>query len=64
MDKWQYLDLHVALGNVHINEVEAKQWKGRPKHEILDSLGQEGWELVGKGDQHGHHLLLKRRLLP
>ena len=65
MQKWEYLTISRVGKLVFINGQETKKWHDYPTHEILNTFGAEGWELVGFGTAQGavtHHIL-KRQIM-
>lgn len=65
MQKWEYLHLEASEDRVYIVADERRMdWEGRSLHEVLNMLGEQGWELVALAfEQHillPGHLLFKR----
>lgn len=64
MQKWEYMVL-MALGNkvLSINGEKAARmdllgnWKGESIHDLLNHLGNQGWEVCGCGE---NRIVLKR----
>ncbi|NES04286.1 MAG: hypothetical protein F6K22_16490 [Okeania sp. SIO2F4] len=70
MQKWEYLLVEASpypfgdkLINIYINGKERREWKDRTLYELVNHLGNEGWELVtfshnSKSDDN--YLIFKR----
>ena len=67
MQLWEYLHLEATEGRVYILADERRDdWVGLSFHEILNILGEEGWELVAIAYEQAillpAHLIFKRPL--
>jgi hypothetical protein len=67
MQKWEYLqvlaesEFNDKLRRVEMAGIEEKTWKGRALSELLDALGEDGWECYST-DNHVRYYF--KRLKP
>jgi len=75
MQQWEYMFIEIAFTEQestdywkvkHVNGREVQDWKKKvPAHSYVDSLGQQGWELVGvvprNTNSHNNPILIFKR---
>lgn len=65
MQKWEYLHLETAESSIYIIDGDRmEEWTDLPLFQVLNSLGDEGWELVSIAFEQAillpAHLIFKR----
>jgi hypothetical protein len=65
MQKWEYLHMETAESSVYIIDGERmEEWTDLPLFQVLNRLGDDGWELVSIAFEQAillpAHLIFKR----
>ena len=70
MQKWEYVLVEASpypfgdkLNSLYINGQELRDWKDKALHELVNYLGDEGWELVAvrhDSKYDNNYLIFKR----